>query len=301
MGILMMDFSEINISDKQLFDKYIKESNPQASELTFTNFFMWRDYYKFRYALAGDLLCVVSADDKKGPFAFAPIGSYNDDNFTEALAAIKEYFNKKGWALRFSRVTEKELPYFKKSAAVKGDFIEDRDNSDYVYLTENLINLSGKKYDGKRNHIKRFKKQYEYEYVILGPEHVDECSRIMLEWCKSRDCGCQRGEYCERHANMELLQNYEVLGCKGAIIKVDGRFEAFTVGEMLNSDTAVIHTEKANSAIHGLYTFINQQFCEHEWKDTMYINREQDLGIEGIRKAKLSYNPVMMIRKYNIL
>jgi len=297
----MMEFSEININDKALFDKYLKESNPQASERTFTNFFMWREYYKFRYAVIGDLLCVVSANEKNAPFAFAPIGACNDENFEEALSVLREYFRMNGWRFRFSRVTDKELPYFKKYVASERDISIDRDNSDYVYLTRNLIELSGKKYDGKRNHIKRFRKQYEYEYVELGPGNVDECSRIMLEWCESRNCNCQRGEYCERYASMELLKNFGVLDVKGALIKVNGKFEAFTVGEMLNQDTAVIHIEKANSAIHGLYAFINQQFCEHEWHGTTYINREQDLGIEGIRKAKLSYNPVKMVDKYNIL
>jgi len=297
----MMEFSEICINDKALFDKYLRECEPQASEQTFTNFFMWREYYKFRYAVIGDLLCVVSADEKSDPFAFAPMGACNDENFAEAVSGLRKYFKMQGWRLRFSRVTDKELPYFKKFVSSEKDIRIDRNNSDYVYLTKNLIELSGKKYDGKRNHIKRFKKQYEYEYVKLGPEHIDQCSRIMLEWCESKNCHCQQGEYCERHANMELLKNFGALDVKGALIKVNGKFEAFTVGEMLNRDTAVIHIEKANSAIHGIYAFINQQFCEHEWYNTRYINREQDLGIEGIRKAKLSYNPVRMVDKYTIL
>jgi len=129
---------------------------------------------------------------------------------------------------------------------------------------------------------------------------IDECSRIMTEWCRAKNCNCQDGDYCERYANMELLRNFRVLGCKGALIKVDGSFKAFTAGEMLNSDTAVIHIEKADTKIEGLYTLINQQFCEKEWKDAVYINREQDLGLEGMRKAKLSYNPVRMVDKYTV-
>ena len=120
----------------------------------------------------------------------------------------------------------------------------------------------------------------------------------MEEWCKSRDCDCKDGEYCERFANMELLENIEYLGCKGALLKVDGRFEAFTVGEMMNNETAVIHIEKAGTAIDGLYTVINQQFCARQWSNAIYVNREQDLGLEGLRKAKLSYNPVRILDKY---
>ena len=96
------------------------------------------------------------------------------------------------------------------------------------------------------------------------------------------------------------MNNFEKLDCKGALIKVDGRYEAYTIGEALNSDTAVIHIEKANSQIQGLYAFINQQFCEREWEHMKYINREEDLGIEGLRKAKLSYNPVSFVNKYSV-
>jgi hypothetical protein len=122
----------------------------------------------------------------------------------------------------------------------------------------------------------------------------------MQEWCEEKDCDCQEGEYCEREANLELLKNFKTLGCKGALIKVDGAFEAFTVGEMLNKDTAVIHIEKAKDSIDGLYTLINQQFAQREWSQTTYINREQDLGLEGMRRSKLSYHPVRLIEKYTV-
>jgi hypothetical protein len=160
--------------------------------------------------------------------------------------------------------------------------------------------LKGKKYDGKRNHINKFKKLYEYEYIPLKEEHLDECCRITEAWCSERSCDEHKGLYCEKLANFELIKNFRALGCKGALIKVNGRFEAFTIGEMLNSDTAVIHIEKANGSINGLYTYINQQFCLNQWHDAKYINREQDLGSEGLRKAKLSYKPVNFIDKYSI-
>jgi len=197
-------------------------------------------------------------------------------------------------------VAEEDLIYFKDFVSSDEGIVFDRNNSDYIYLTEDLINLRGKKFHSKKNHINKFKKLYEYEYVRLDGGFVDECLRIMEEWCAAKGCDCRKEGYCEKLANIELLNNYGDLGCKGALIKVNGRFEAFTVGEMLNMDTAVIHIEKANSQIDGLYAFVNQQFCEKEWGDTTYINREQDLGVEGLRKAKLSYNPVKMVNKYTI-
>ena len=295
----MIEFSEINIEDKVLFDKYLKNYNPVASEMTFTNFFMWRYFYKFRYAQINGFLCIISVPEEGAPSAFMPIGEVREDNFLKTIKELKDYFTNRQWQLQFKRVTEVELAYFKGQLS-DSEVVFDRDNSDYVYLSEDLINLAGKKFDGKRNHINKFKKLYLYEYVPLNQETLGDCHRIMQEWCAERECKDHKGLYCEKLANIELLNNFEKLGCKGALIKVDDRFCAFTVGEMLNQDTAVIHIEKANSKVNGLYTFINQQFCAYAWKNAVYINREQDLGMEGLRRAKLSYNPVEMINKYII-
>jgi len=295
-----MDFSEITINDKTLFDKYLKLCNPQASEFTFTNFFMWRYYYRFRYTEFNGLLCIIAVPEQGLPYAMMPVGRINCDNFRKTVEYLKAYFRKNGWELQFNKVPEDGLAYFKDITCSEGRIVFDRDNCDYVYLTEELISLSGKKFHAKRNHINKFNKQYEYEYVPLHEGLVDECIRIMHDWCEARNCECWMGKYCERFANMEVLNNYSLMDCKGALIKVNGRFEAFTVGEMLNSDTTVIHIEKASFGIDGLYALVNQQFCINEWSTATFINREQDLGQEGLRKAKLSYNPVKMVNKYTV-
>ncbi|MCX8129280.1 MAG: phosphatidylglycerol lysyltransferase domain-containing protein [Clostridia bacterium] len=302
MGIEMINFSEITIEDKALFDKYLRPHNPQVSEMTFTNFFMWRNFYKFRYAEINGLLCVIAVPEGKNPFCFVPFGKPEKAVFTEVFLKLKTYFQINGWKLRFERMDEIQSGYFREYLGFTDEYIvKDTDNSDYVYFAENLINLRGKKFDGKRNHINKFKKMYNYEYVMLSSENTGECSKIMDKWCLERSCEEHKDFYCEKKANMELLNNFTALSCKGALIKVNGEFEAFTVGEMLNEDTAVIHIEKANGSINGLYTFINQQFCEREWREAAFINREQDLGIEGLRKAKLSYHPAKMINKYKLI
>lgn len=296
-----MDFSEITLRDKPLFDRHLAGHHAQISEHTFTNFFAWRNFYKFRYTIIGNLLCVIAVPAKSEPFAMMPIGSADAGELSEAIGRLRDYFRSRGWRPAFRRIAEGELQHFKGFTASETDIVYDRDNSDYLYLSSDLITLKGKKFDGKRNHINRFKRDHAFEYVPLSCSLLDECTRIMTEWCREKKCNCQEGDYCERYANMELLYNFRTLGCKGALLKVDGSsYEAFTVGEMLNRDTAVIHVEKANTHIDGLYTLINQQFCEHEWSGAEYINREQDLGMEGMRKAKLSYNPIKMVDKYTI-
>lgn len=295
-----MEFTEITLNDKPLFDKYLKLHNIQVSELTFTNLFAWRYFYRFKYSEINGLLCIIATPCKSESYALIPIGQLNEELFDETYAKLKEYFMKKGWRPVFRKISDSELVYFKSHIKSQDDIIYDRDNSDYVYNTSDLISLKGKKYDGKRNHLNKFKKNNEYSYVPLDCSLISECSRIMEEWCKSKNCNCQEGDYCERYANLEILNNFKYLGCKGALISVNGRFEAFSVGEFMNPSTAVIHIEKADTRIEGLYPFINQQFCEREWNESIYINREQDLGIEGMRKAKMSYNPVMMVDKYTV-
>ncbi|RCX13245.1 hypothetical protein DFR58_11863 [Anaerobacterium chartisolvens] len=293
----MLDFREISIEDKELFDRFLAMTAPPASEFTFTNFFMWRNFYKFRYAVIEELLCIVAVPEQKPPFCFPPLGRIEAGNFESAVHILNKYFEGNDWKLRFERVWEGIEDRFAGLNSFKVKLAYDRDNSDYVYTRESLTSLKGKRYDGKRNHINRFKREYSYRYVPIDEGLIDECRRIMDIWCAERDCGEHRGYYCEKLANEELLSNFTRLGCKGALLEVNDCYEGFTVGEMLNTDTAVVHIEKANAKIHGLYTMLNQQFCENEWHKANYINREQDLGIEGLRKAKLSYNPVFMVNK----
>jgi len=295
-----MVLRELNINDKALFDRYFSMCNFKASEMTFTNLFMWRRFYGIRFFEAEGFLCVVAVPETGAPFAFMPAGRADDDSFGRVFRLLYEFFAENGWKLEFRRVEEDYLPFFKRIEGFDMRVVYDRDNSDYVYSTEDLIHLKGKKYHGKRNHINKFKKTYEFEYVVLTEELIEDCKRIVTVWCENRVCDCLRGDNCEKHANMELLENFGALGCSGALIKVNGSFEAFTVGEMLNRDTAVIHIEKANTAIDGLYTVINQQFCEHRWADVPRINREQDMGVPGLRKSKLSYEPIEMVNKYII-
>ncbi len=295
-----MEFADININDKEIFDKYLKIYNPQESELTFTNLFMWRHFYNIKFAVVNDLMCILSMPANSEPFAFFPVGDAVKNDIEPAIEQIKKFFENNGWKPLMKRVPEEKLKYIERIITDKENIFFNMDDSDYVYRSSDLISLRGKKYDGKRNHINNFKKLYDYEYEIIDETLLGECERIMEKWCAEHSCADHKEFYCEKLANIELLNNYSRLGVKGAIIKVDGVYEAFTTGEMLNSNTAVIHIEKANSAINGLYTYINREFAEREWSRAEFINREQDLGVLGLRRSKLSYNPVKMVKKYII-
>jgi len=179
-------------------------------------------------------------------------------------------------------------------------FESEREYADYIYMRENLVTLSGKKLQSKRNHINKFKKEYSYEYLPITPDNVDECLRLEAEWCKVNNCDEQEGTGNERRAIEYALKNFEQLGLTGGILCAMGKIVAFTFGTPINKDTFGIHVEKADTTIDGAYPMINNEFAKRIPGHFTYINREEDLGIEGLRKAKLSYNPAIILEKYSV-
>ena len=177
---------------------------------------------------------------------------------------------------------------------------ESVDDEDYIYETEKLISLSGKKYHSKRNFVNRFEANYSYEYMPLTGENVLECLPALEEWF-ARHHEKMLFYFDEQEAILELLHNFDALGLKGAAIKIDGKIRAMTIGEFLPPDTAHIIIEKADIDYPGLYAVINQKFLEREWAGTRLVNREEDMGVEGLRKAKQSYHPVFQNKVCNAI
>lgn len=295
-------FRPITLENQTLFENIFTAVKPIASELTFPYLFMWKRDYNLSYAILEHHLCMISQSRIYRPFAFCPIpvdGIRDDTKFKKALEMIEAYFNEKGLPLLLGRVEEPRLEelLFVYGERMQTEFLDSA--SDYVYEASELIKLSGKKLSSKRNHISQFIRHYgDYEYVPVDVSNISVCRRVLDEWCDKNENECVHPDNCERLAVYEILDNWDKLPLKGALIKVAGNFEALTIGELLNPETAAIRIEKANSEIHGIYTLINREFCANEWSGVKYINREEDMGIEGLRKSKLSYNPTCMVNKF---
>ncbi len=302
-----MKWKEIELSDEDIFTKAFNRLNSQASEMSFRYLYMWRKNYNIQFSITNNMLCIVSVSRMYPPFAFCPVPleEYQAEDFKKTVIELKAYFDSKGWKLKFGRVEERMVEIFKKHLdGIKLTLKKDENSADYIYSTDKLITLSGKKLSSKRNHINKFIREYDdFEYVEISSETADECMRIFNEWCEKNDsCDCEVPEECEKWACSELLNNWNAFpNLRGALIKVRGRFEAFTIGEMLNEDTAVIHIEKGNTDIFGIYPLINKEFVSRAFPHTKYINREEDMGEEGLRKAKMSYYPTKRLMKYIII
>ena len=179
-------------------------------------------------------------------------------------------------------------------------FEENRDGADYVYYSKDLITLAGKKLHSKRNFINRFQKEYgdRYQFREIDDSKYQQVLAYHNEWCKQNDCKedeSLRGEICGQLAG---LKNRQALGLKTGVLYLDGKVIAYSFGTQLSEDTFVVHIEKADHTIDGAYPMINKCFAEHHCQNVEFINREEDMGLEGLRKAKLSYHPAFILMKY---
>lgn len=299
----MIELHDITINKKGELNRFLHLRQNGAAELSFTNIFMWRKSYDMKYAIVDDMLCTTAAyaDDEPRCFSF-PIG-FTDEfgkerDIRPALTEIIGYFKSRGERpiMRFS--SEREVEHLNREFPDMFEIREERDAFDYVYKTEDLIRLSGKKYHAKKNHINKFKKLYpDFEYVSLGKSDGDEVLELFNSWRSNKEVETE-GLDDEFDAIKDLVTNIDELGVVGGGIRVGGRLAAFSFGEALDDKMALIHLEHADNAYEGAFTVMNQQFLEHEWSGFEFVNREEDMGIEGMRKAKLSYHPCMMIKKY---
>ena len=259
--------------------------------------FVWRRCYRICWAISHDFLIIKVTRDNI-TFVLQPFGGAIED-LPAVIEELKEAFAGKPFEMR--GIYEETMPLLKSCLPDTTQFIDDRDNWDYVYLRDNLANLAGRKYHAKKNHANAFRKENpDYAFSVISKNDIADCIAFADLWCEIKGQNAE-GLRCELCALEEALINYEVLNIRGALIRIDGVVQAFSIGEKYNKDMAVIHFEKANPEIRGLYTVINQDFCSKVWNDVIYINREEDMGLEGLRKAKESYHPEFMVKKYSVV
>lgn len=285
------DSRQVKMEDKPWFDEFFRKRQPEVSSYTFTNIFAWREPYNTGLSRAGNAILVHYNHDGRR----ACLEPLADDPAT----AVRELLAEFGPGVQFVRISAEVAGRLPTDAGLKIEY--DRDNADYLYLASDLIHLEGRKYDGKRNFINRVKSNSNCEYFKLDQRLALECREFAEAWCEERVCETTEGLRRELCAVWEMLSHFDELGLVGGAIRIDGAIVAFELGEALNDQTMVCHVEKADAKIDGLYQLINNEFAIHECADYKYINREQDLGLPGLRKAKESYHPVRLVDTYRIL
>lgn len=286
----MLKFKKIEISDIDEIKKFTYNEKILACEKNFTSLVIWQNAYKNMYAVKDGMLFIKSGKEKSQSFGM-PIG----ENLSEGLKLIFEY-------------TAPELPYFwlqndykieefKTLMGESYDITPVRDAFDYIYKREDLATLSGKKFHSKRNHISSFSKQFKWEFKPITEENKQEVWACAEKWYKENDDRFDEYMAIEKEGIKTVLENMSLLDAKGGAIYVDCNIVAFTIGSPINDNVFDIHFEKALKDYQTAYTVINNEFAK-TLTDYEYINREDDMGLEGLRKAKLSYKPSIMLEKY---
>ena len=284
----MIEFKQIEITDKDILKPVLTASGRMACDYSFGNAFAWAPVYSTQYAKVGDLVLMRTITEDYG--YIYPLGQGNLKGVIEEL--IVEHPR-----LRFNAMTREQCGHLEEMFPGRFEFSVHRDYCDYLYSSEKLITLGGKKLHGKRNHINKFKALHpDFVYEPITRENLPECYAMNEEWLRQNagDAGIQQ----EHTAVQRFFDHYFDLELQGALIRVDGRVVAYTMGEPINERVFDTHLEKAFYDVQGAYAIINQQFAEHVCKDYEFINREEDLGEEGLRKAKTSYQPEILLEKW---
>jgi hypothetical protein len=290
-------FQPLTLADRELLHPKLWAFQSQVSELTFGNLYIWRTYYNLSWAMADDWL-ILLADEPEGPcFALPPVGPGDRTAVTHKVLT---------W-LREARGVETPM-IARAGQRLADDLANDdrfvvtptRDHFDYVYTTEDLAEMPGRKYSSKRNHINQFMRYYRFTYEAVTPELVQACLDLAEVWCEQRLCDEDLSLQHELSGIEDALTHFETLGIDGGAILVRGKVQAFALGERLNETTAVIHIEKANPEFKGIYPTMTQLYADRWQGETPYINLEQDLGEPGLLRAKESYYPDHMAEKYTI-
>ena len=297
---MQLDFNPITVDDKKTITSFTLSSPLRNCDLAFSNMCSWRFLYQSEFAVYKNFLLIRFRIEDKNRIAYMrPIGN---GDFKDALLQLEEDSWQHGHPLLMLGVTPVSKDLLEEAFPGEFTYIPERDYFDYIYLREDLATLKGKKFQAKRNHVNKFKKQYVYEYVPLTPELIPECLELEAKWYKANRTDADQAELREeRHSMIFALQHFKELDLMGGAIRIDNQLVAFTFGSPINQDTFGVHVEKADTHYDGAYSIINQEFASRIPEQYLYINREEDLGIPGLRQAKLSYNPTILLPKAAVI
>lgn len=300
--------NRITIEDRPILEEYLNGYEYKTSGLSFSAQYMWREINRFSWDIVGDYMCISGIshleleDGIILPFLFPPLtktGEYDKESLRETIFKCKEHFDKHGQPFSL-RLVPFHLVEIIKEAVPELSWKDDRPNYDYIYLTQDLIDLKGRDFHGKKNHLNYFHKTFDYRYVKMTSSMADDAMRFIDEFNKRKEVPASEMEMLkmEEEAMKDVFQNLEKVGYEAGAILIDNKIEALAIGGRLGNKMITEHVEKANVNFRGLYQAINNEFCKNTAAWAKYINREEDMGIPNLRKAKLSYRPVKLLEKY---
>jgi len=292
----MLEFQKVCLSDKALLNSFLSDQPALIAEHFFTTLYAWQKSHAYEWAVYEKWLLLKTTWQEHVSF-FPPIGCKKD--YQRPVAAALTWLKANRLPAAFSEVTAADLYYLQKALPVNFTVRRDRANANYIYRVEDLIGLKGRAYHQKRNHIANFRRNWpQARFLPLSASLLPDCLAALDRWEKYHPKGQFPSLRQEINASRLILEGFGDLDYVGACVMIDKQVEAFTIGEKSSAHTAVIHIEKANTEIPGLYAFINQRFLAEYFTDCVFVNRAEDVGEPNLRKAKLSYHPCCLLMKY---
>ncbi|UZT83247.1 DUF2156 domain-containing protein [Caproicibacterium sp. BJN0003] len=284
----MLSFNYPTLEDRIWLQPILSQSGWMGSEAAFGTLFLWNHTYhskicrheNFVFLCSGKHCCAYNF----------PIG----ENPYEGMELLIEDAKEKKIPFKMWGITQPGIEELQRDFPGRFEYDFDRNGSDYIYSTKDLITLSGRKYHSKRNHIAKFERSYAWRYEEITQDNMNDCREIAIKWKQDND-----GPEAEMEALEKAFQNFEALHLQGGLIYVNEKPAAFTIGEEINAKVFLLHFEKA-LPYDGLYAVINHEFAQRHLEQYDYVNREEDMGLEGLRKAKLSYQPAFLLQKYAV-
>jgi len=286
------DFKKIELRDKSVFDDYYSRYPPIHSSDLFTTIISWEEYIEYRFVVLESCLLLMSQTKNELQFR-VPIGSFQADLFNQVMALAK----KEQATIGFIKSSEKSLI---SQLYPSLNMVEDRNFYDYVYHTSDLATLPGTAYAKIRNRLNKFTKTTPYTTEDITNDNMDEVREFLKRWCLWKDCASDEVLENERKAIVYSMAHFFDLRLSGIALRINGVIEAISVYEQMNTDTAVVHFEKGSPDYDGVYKAINMETAKRLHTKVAFIDREEDLGIPGLRKAKLSYHPHHFVEVYHI-
>ena len=291
-----MEFLPINIDSKDIIEDFFNMQRIEASDMLFGNLYIWHFSRDISYCIVNDCLVIKTQfKNEEYPFIFYPLGCGDK---IKTIKDMMNYFSSKNWRFSLRSLESHQKDEIQTNLPNMFNISPNRDRFDYLYKVSDLISLNGRKLHGKKNHFNKFLNLYQhFKYERIDSNNSLEVLEAYTRWFNENP-NINDGLRNEFIGIESALKNFDRLDMKGAIIKIDDKIAAFSLGEQINSNSVVIHIEKANTFYDGIYQAINQQFLYNDWREMEFVIREEDLGIAGLRHAKMTYNPIRFIEKF---
>jgi len=291
----MLPFQPVTIDDKEIIQYYFNKVSYGNCDFSFSNIFSWKHFYDTTFAVKDDFLFFRFRPGEYFPGYLFPVGS---GDLKVAIQNLMQDANERESEPRLYAVTQKMFDILNEILPDQFLYEKDRDWFEYIYSSEDLISLTGKKYQAKRNHINKFKRSYKWEYLPITRKIIPDCLELYERWCaENGGCNSKQSLIEECIATHCAFENFERLGLIGGALRINGEILAYSYGQPLTTNVFGVHAEKSLYEIDGGFTMINREFAAHNCSAYTYINREEDLGLDSLRQSKLTYHPVILLEK----